>query len=432
MSAARRASLAVLLLATAARAEEEDPTLTALIADALEARPELARAQAEVRGATERVPQAGAWSDPMLQVGVQNDGFTRWQVGSMQTSWVSFMASQTIPFPGKPRLKMELAENDVALRKLLLERVRLSTIAEVKRAWLALVLARSRLERLEQRAALLTQAVAAAQIRYEAGTGPQADLARARLELGRLAQQRVVLQADAQLQTAALNRLRHHPLEESVATVALGTLSFPAVPAFDAAEASLAAASPELHAAQLAVGNAERTRELGKRQYLPDLTVGAGVMVRGPLEPMWTVTLGVPVPVFAGVKQARAVSEADAAVEGASRGVDAVEQLLKLRMAQRLASWRALAAVWSSQEQLRADAQAAADATLNQFRIGQVPFTAVLEATAAVIAVLEAGDDVLVEGWRLRVAQDEASLGEVPGLASAAGAVPSAATSTGM
>ncbi|MBE2251904.1 MAG: TolC family protein [Myxococcus sp.] len=406
--------LTVLLLARVSDAQGADGMLSALVDDAIEARPELAQARAEVRAAQERVPQAESWPDPMLQVGVQNDSFNKWQVGTMETSWLLFMASQTIPFPGKPGLRGDVANVEVTIRRLAVERVRLTTIADVRRNYVALQLARARLDLLSRLSSLLTLAVEVAQSRYESGEGPQSDILRARLELGRLEQQRVVLQSDEQLQLEALNRLRGHPLDEKVAARPLAQLTFPPPP--DEAEAArqILEASPEYLAAREGVNGAQRVRELSRRQYLPDLTVGAGVMVRGSLDPMWTVTLGLPLPVFAGTKQSRAVSEADATIDATGRSVETVEQLLRLRTAQRLSYWRALGKIWRSyQDSLLANAEATATATLTQYRIGKVPFASVLEATSATIALVDASYAVLVDAWKLAIAQDESSLAEV-------------------
>lgn len=418
--------------------------LAVVVDDALQARPELAQARAEVRAAQERVPQAESWPDPMLQVGVQNDSFNTWQVGKMETSWVLFMASQTIPFPGKPGLRREIANVEVTTRRLAAERARLTTIADVRRAYVALQLARARIELLAKLSGLLGQAVEVALARYEAGDGPQSDMLRARLELARLEQQQVVLQADEALQVAAINRLRGRPLNEKVVTRPLAQLAFPLPPDEDEAARRSVETSPEYLAARAGVDGAQRIRELNQRQYLPDLSVGAGVMVRGALMPMWTVTLGVPLPVFVGTKQSRAVAEADATIESTSRGAETVEQLLRLRTTQRLATWRALANVWRSyKERLLADAEATAAATLTQYRIGKVPFASVLEATSVTITLVDASYGVLVDAWKLAIAQDELSLAEVnasgnamsasvPGAGSnvAAGARPS--SSTGM
>src|SRR5262249_58145460 len=88
----------VTLVASAARA---DRVLAGLIRDALAARPEIRAAEARARAERERVPQAEALADPMLSLGIQNDSFSRIAVGEMETSWVSIMLSQELPWPGK-------------------------------------------------------------------------------------------------------------------------------------------------------------------------------------------------------------------------------------------------------------------------------------------------------------------------------------------
>lgn len=424
----------VLLWGRTGAAAEDDGLLAVVVEDALAARPELAQARAEVQAAQERVPQAQSWPDPMFQVGVQNDSFNKWQVGTMETSWLLFMASQTIPFPGKPGLRGDIANVEVTTRRLAVERVRLTTIADVRRSYVALQLARARLDLLSKLSSLLTLAVEVAQSRYESGEGPQSDILRARLELGRLEQQRVVLQADEQLQLEALNRLRSHPLDEKVVTRPLTQLTFPQRPDEGEATRRILQVSPEYLAARAGVNGAQRVRELSQRQYLPDLSVGAGVMVRGSLDPMWTVTLGLPLPVFAGTKQSRAVAEADAVIDATNRSIETAEQLLRLRTAQRLSYWRALEKVWQSyQARLLADAEATATATLTQYRIGKVPFASVLEATSATIALVDASYAVLVDAWKLAIAQDEASLAEVNVNGGAMGsAVPGASGGGGM
>ena len=123
------AALIGMLACSSVRAQPADPLLDALIEQALAARPELARAQALVQADRERVPQAGALPDPMLEVGVQNDGFSSWEIGNAETSWYSIMATQSFPWPGKRRLAREVADLGAQGAEPAVERVRLSTEA---------------------------------------------------------------------------------------------------------------------------------------------------------------------------------------------------------------------------------------------------------------------------------------------------------------
>ena len=59
----------------------DDRTLTSLVVEALENRPEVSQARALIAAEGERVPQAGALADPSLTFGIQNDSFTKIQIG---------------------------------------------------------------------------------------------------------------------------------------------------------------------------------------------------------------------------------------------------------------------------------------------------------------------------------------------------------------
>lgn len=406
-----RRSAAIALVCTATWASAED--LEDLVRQALDVRPELARAAAETRAARERVARAEAWSEPMLEVGVQNDGFNKWNVGVMEMSWVSFMASQTFPFPGKTGLRAEVALSEVKLSELVAERVRLSTIAEVRRGYLALQLVRERRALLEKLIALSSRLVEVARVRSESGAGTQAEVLRAQVELGRVSQRRFQLQAEEQLQVQALNRLRQRPLDTALQTSARPST----LPTLLSVEQALTLArehSPELLAARVGISRAESSAALARRSYFPDLSVSAGVMVRGRLDPMWTINLGVPLPVFAGARQSRELAEAGAQRDASTRGVETMEQLLVLRAHQRTESLKALSAVWQSYTGgLLTQAEAAAESTVAQYAIGRATFPDVIDANSVSITETEASLQVLGDAWRLAIAQDELSPDEV-------------------
>jgi outer membrane protein TolC len=407
--------VALLLLAgLQARADGADPTLDEVVQQALTGKPELERVLAEVRAARERVPQVQAWADPMLQVGVQNDGFTRWNVGRMETSWVSLMATQTLPFPGKNPLRAEVAEREVRQRVIAAERVRLSTVADVRRAWLGLQVARARLEVLTRLSTVWEQARAIAQARYESAEGSQADLLRARLELTRLHHRRLVLELDERTSLEAINRLRRVPLSTPLASPGpLMALGFPPLPELAPTIADALRTSPELLAARAGLERVAAEKDLAGRLAFPDLTVGAGVMVRGALDPMWTVTVAVPVPVFSGQKQTHALTEAAALGEAATHELDGLAQRLTLETTQRLEAWRTLKDLWTtSEDEVLPQANASAQSTLGQYRAGRAPFSAVLEANATSLAEEDSALLELADAWKLAIATAEVSLDE--------------------
>jgi outer membrane protein TolC len=392
-----------------------DRTLAGLIQESLTARPELAQARAMAHAQEERVSQAGAMPDPMLQVGIQNDGFTSIEIGRMPTSFISFMATQTFPWPGKLSLREEVAQLGASQNMKSVARVWLSTEAEARRAYLDLVLARDRLELLEQLRTLWQRSVAFAQVKYETGGGAQADVLRARLELSRLEQRRFALLARERAGIQTLNRLRSHPLAEAIDTSSthirdLATLA-PLEGVFSVEQALKR--SPELAAARLSTTRADKALTLADKSYYPDLTVSAGIMYRGQLPPMWLATIGGPLPIFSGSKQNRAVAENTALLSAAHGQTKTIEQLLRLRSEERHTAFSALIqTIDLYQRALLIESAATSESTLAQYRVGKVSFSSVLEAHAGLISDQDGFLEAVAAAQRLLIAEAEVNLAE--------------------
>lgn len=404
-----------------------DPTLTTLIRESLTAVPELSGAQGLVRAERERSSQALSWPDPMLQVGIQNMGFTSIEIGRDPMSYVSLMASQEVPWPGKLDLRKQVAQLSTSQAETGVTRVRLTVEAEVRRQYLELLLARDRLDLLGQLELVWERTLGAARVRYESGAGAQSDLLRAQLEASRLKQRRIILVAEESTRIAALNRWRGHALDETIDTTthvrelqeprALAKLFDIPIPVGQ---------SPELAAAKLGVEQAAREVALAERSYYPDLNVGAGLMVRGAMPPMWTVSVGGPFPIFAESKQSRAVSENRERVVVSRSQVRAAEQILRLRSEERRAVFRAVVQTIDLYEQgLLVQSRATMESTVNQYQAGSVTFAAVLEANAGYIADEEGYLQALASAHRILIAEAELSLAPValPTMTANAGAM---------
>ncbi len=405
--------------AASASALPTDSTLAQLLAEALEGRPELRQAEAQVRAARERVPQAGALPDPVLQVGIQNDGFDGLMIGEMEGSYVSIMASQALPFPGKRALRTEVAQLGATAASTQVARARLSIEAEVRRGYLDLLLVRERLVLLDRLQALWKQSADMARIRYETGEGAQSDLLRAQLELNRLRQRQLALRAEERTRVQTLNRLSGRPLDAPLPTTTrVRDVGVPEPGDLEAAEKDALARSPELAEQRALVAQAEQQVALARRERLPDFTVSAGVMPRGgDFPPMWQANVGVNLPVFSGRKQNRAVAESSAQAEASTRATEALEQVLRLRVRERLIALTALrdtAAIY--RDGLLTQSAATAESTLTQYRVGRASFASVLEANTGIIRDEEDYLRTLVEAQRLAIAQAEVSLEPVASL----------------
>jgi outer membrane protein TolC len=441
-------ALAALLVPPAARPAEAptgaatfslptDQTLARLIDESVAARPELHQAEAAVRAERERVPQVGALPDPVLTLGIQNDSFKEIMIGKAETSWWQVMITQGLPWPGKRGLREDVARLGADEAGAGLNRTRYTTEADVRRAYTDLLSARDRLTLLKQLEGIWQTSAGVARSRYESGEGAQSDVLRAQLELNRLRQRRWALEAQERTAVQTLNRLRGRPVEEAIETTAsLRDVELPALPPEDVAVSDALAQSPELAQARLAAARASSSVALAQKERWPDLAIQAGIMPRGQLEPMWLAAVSIGLPVWSSRKQSRAVAESRAREDASKQSAEAVEQVLRLRVAERRAVYGALLEnVRIFREGLLVQSRATSQSTLAQYRVGKVTFASVLEANAGYIADEETFLAAIADAQRVAIASAEVSLDPVgvsgAGGGMASGGIPGAGASGG-
>ncbi|HET9960117.1 MAG TPA: TolC family protein, partial [Polyangiaceae bacterium] len=168
---------------------------------------------------------------------------------------------------------------------------------------------------------------------------------------------------------------------------------------------------------------------LAERNAYPDLTVGAGIMYRGALPPMWLVTLGAPVPIFSGARQSHAAAESRAWASAAQSQVAELEQLLRLRAQERELAFGATLDMLAVYDQgLLVQSQATAESALTQYKVGKGSFSAVLEAQAGLVADQEGYLALLANAHRILIAEAEVSLADtaIPSGGAASGGMPGA------
>lgn len=394
-----------------------DRVLPALVAETLAHNPDDARARADVLAQRARVPQAGALADPTLVLGIQNDGFQGIKIGVEPTSFWQVLMNVPLSWPGKRGLREDVAESQLGVAEAALQRVRLTLLGEVERAYLDLRLVRGQLVLQERLESLWKQAEEIARARYQVGEAPQSDLLRAQLERTRLRLQRLALEAAERTAVEAINRLRVHPLDEPVDTpLALVDARVGPPPGPEALLADAEARSPDLAIASRSEGTAEARVKSAYRERWPDLSLTAAIMPRGKLEPMWAASVGLTLPIYWWDKGSRAVDEAEAVRTSEQQGVASVRQLLALRTRER---HTALAALVESLDVYRHGLLVQSDATVRstlfQYRVGKVPFAAVLEVMRGLVTDEGGYLATLADAERVLIGLREVSL-QSPGL----------------
>jgi len=148
--------------------------LKALVQEAMERNPEIQAARRAIQAKRARVPQAGAWPDPKLSISYAGNVVPPFTVMPGDPSSVrQVMAEQEIPYPGKTRLRTEIASRDADAEALAYEAVWRRIAAEVKQAYFDLWFTDQSVSTLHKERELLEKFEKIAEIRYSVGKAAQ-------------------------------------------------------------------------------------------------------------------------------------------------------------------------------------------------------------------------------------------------------------------
>jgi outer membrane protein, heavy metal efflux system len=323
-------------------------SLARLVKEATERNPEVLAARRAVDAKRARIPQAGAWPDPTVSLSYGGNALPPFTVMRADPSSArQLMAEQTVPYPGKTRLRTEIATRDADAETLAYEAVARRVAAEVKQAYFDLAYIDRSLAVLQSDRVLLEGFEKAAEIRYSVGKAAQQDVLRAQLEVTRLSQRETMLNQQQRTIEAQLNSLRNVPMDSPVGMPAIVQPS-PFAYTQDQLEAAAQANYPVPKQRQAMVDQGRLSVELARKDLRPDFSVGYIYMQRDALPDMYGITLSTSLPVFRHRKQDMAIAEAAANLESSRElqaneltvlryqvqqdflEVQATEQLLKL------------------------------------------------------------------------------------------------------
>jgi len=239
---------------------------------------------------------------------------------------------QEIPFPGKLRLKGEVAQREADRIEQEYVAVRLRLIARLKEAYFDLHFVHDAIEVVERNKVLLMQFEKTAKSRYAVGQAAQQDVFRAQVEISRVMDRLAVLDQQKESLHAAVNRLLNRPPDWPLGApdeihVTMLTLSLPQLNkrAMDF--------SPILHASAKGVERGEQAVALARREYYPDFDVSAlGIRNDRINENGYQVMLGIRVPLYYTTKQRQAVRQALAETDEARESLVNMKQDVLFRV----------------------------------------------------------------------------------------------------
>ena len=222
---------------------------------------------------------------------------------------------------------------------------------------------------------------------YSVGRGRQADVLRAQIEIDRMTEEIVRMQAMRGAAAARLNALLDRPSDTPVPSPILPR-SPPNLAAADSLERLALAGRPMLAAGALEVEAAIAAERRARREIWPDLQLGA-IYGQRPMEVgtdrMLSLMVGFSVPIWAGRRQLKMRQETEAMRLGALAELGAMRAGTRGRLGELLATLqqsRDLRALY--QGTILPQARATVTSTLSAYRVGEVDLPMLLDVQMTV------------------------------------------------
>ena len=387
------AALLLLLSTTPSVAEQPltftlEPTanLPDLIKEALRSNPEILAASKAVEAARARIVQARSLDDPELS-------FESWSIPLNQptnfnqanTHMVNLR--QRFPFPGKLRLRGEVASQEEAMTAARFRANEREVIAAVKKGYFDLFMADRDIQITQEQLGLLERILKTAEARYSVGKVAQQDVIKAQVEQSHLLNRLIAAEHERHLAQARLNRLLNRPIAAPIGR----TPELEPSPASAESKDFLsltATSSPELQEGVLSVKRAELSHELAMRnQKYPDFTLGVGYwyVPQGAFEHTYSGILTLTVPFFwTKAKHDKEVEEASAQVARADATYRGIKNQVFLQVHENmLKSHAARESLSLYRTGLLPQAELSLSAAEAAYQTGRIEFTGLLEAERA-------------------------------------------------
>ena len=254
------------------------PDLAALIDEALKANPEVRQMQDSARASKEAISPAGALDDPQAGFDIIALPTDKWKFNEIDMTQKMFELSQKIPFPGKRRLRSEVAAEQFQANDYSYQDKVNEVRAKVLEAYWALSMANRDYDLTQKNKQAWEEVVKVAETRYGVGRGLQADVLQAQVELGNYLDRLFQWTQKRESLLADLNALRSKPPHTPIArpqplkprpfTLKLDELL------------AQAKARPQLQALKALIAKQEKSVDLAKKEYFPDFTLGVSYSLR--------------------------------------------------------------------------------------------------------------------------------------------------------
>jgi cobalt-zinc-cadmium efflux system outer membrane protein len=320
----RTISVILLSVALAARVfAQESPTshtgpitpLSELLAEAEKNNPQIEAARQGWQAAKQVPTQVSTLPDPEFNLQHVSVGSPRPFAGYTNSdfAYLGLGVSQDIPYPGKLRLKGEIAKREADVSQQQIESVRRAVLAELKASYFQLAYLSKTLAILEEDGELLKQVEQAAQARYRSGMGTQQDVLQAQLQKTKLLREIAMHHLQVGKLEAQLKQLLNRS-QESPDIKTADPLETPLVQTYADLLAAAEVQNPEIAGAQKMIERQSLQVDLARKDFYPDFNVQYMWQRTDPAQfrAYYMLSVGIKVPIYRSRKQRPELAQAEA------------------------------------------------------------------------------------------------------------------------
>jgi outer membrane protein TolC len=266
--------------------------------------------------AAQQVPtQVSTLPDPQFTVQHFSVGSPRPFAGytNSEFAYIGLGVSQDFPYPGKLRLRGEVAKREADVLQQRYESVRRSVLAGIKSAYFQLGYLYRTLAILESDGELLQQVGKAAEARYRSGMGNQQDLLQAQLEQTKLLREITMHHLEVAKLQAQIKQLLNRP--QSSPDIEPADLSeTPLEYSFEQLLSATKTQNPEISGAGKMVERQNLQVDLARKDFYPDFNLQYMWQRTDPTKfrAYYMLSFGIRVPIYRGRRQRPELAQAEA------------------------------------------------------------------------------------------------------------------------
>ncbi len=307
--------------------------LQTLLDEALRTNPDIRAAQKRYEAARQRPAQEATLPDPMLSLGYNSSGnpLPFQGIGREPIANAGLMITQEFPFPGKLKLRGEMAQREADAEFQQYANAQLGVTSRVKQAFYRLWYAYTASDVLARDRDLLTRLLKVTEARYSVGRAAQQDVFKAQTQLSIIEARLIQLDQERRSRDAELNALLGRPSGSPLARPEDLSQKELALK-LDDLLAAARTGSPMLRRDEKMIQRAELAVNMARKEYYPDYALSAGYYYMGSMPAMYMVRADFRLPTWFWRKQRAGVAEQAASLVQARRTYEATGNDLEFRI----------------------------------------------------------------------------------------------------